>query len=449
MAMDKFQERIIRVERRRVGDVLQNSTNPKLHGQLQNERLTAVLDKFGKAGVLLTYRGADGRERLFDGHARQGLNDNEMWFIAETDLNEHEVRELVLLYDPLAGLSDWREELVIETVQDLKISQDDDVLAEMLKEIAQEAGMETAESGGADTEPQVDKAEELGQKWGTAVGQLWQIGEHRLVCGDCTDAAVVELVMGGERAEIAFTSPPHLDMRDYSGNDLSLDILLKFVYPLTEYSNYAVVNLGLKFHNSFVVEYWNDYITEFANNGFGLLAWNIWDKTQAGSVAHATNMFFLVHEWLFVFGQDRKKLNRTIPNNMDAYCRRHGDDILHSGTITKVRQKDGTIESSKSKAYSHHQLHSVIQQTPELGPIRENHPATMPIGLPESYIEAMTDEGQSVLDPFGGSGTTMIASHNLKRKCRMIEIDPGYCAVILQRMLYHTGIKGERVDGNE
>ena len=61
----------------------------------------------------------------------------------------------------------------------------------------------------ADAEPQIDRAEELRQKWGVETGQLWQLGEHRLICGDCTDAAVVERVMGGEKAVLLHADPPY------------------------------------------------------------------------------------------------------------------------------------------------------------------------------------------------------------------------------------------------
>jgi len=280
-------------------------------------------------------------------------------------------------------------------------------------------------------------------------GELWRLpsrtegNEHRLICGDCTDAAVVERVMGGEMAEIGFTSPPYLDMRDYGGNDLSLETLIRFVPIMVRHCGYSVVNLGLKFKDGEVVPYWNDYLSAFDAAGVKLLAWNVWDKTQGGGIASSTNMFLLTHEWLFVFGGKRKKLNRTIPNNLDAYARRHGDNFLKDGSRKRVRKADASWIPTTSKAYTHHQLHSVIQQMPELGPIRENHPAIMPIGLPQSYIKAMTSSDDLVYDPFGGSGTTMIASENLGRQCRMIEIYPSYCAVILQRYFDSFSIRPE------
>jgi DNA modification methylase len=303
-----------------------------------------------------------------------------------------------------------------------------------LMELLGKDGGEDAEQGAGDAEPQIDKAEELRQKWATELGQLWQIGEHRLLIGDCTDAGNVARLMGGEKAEMGFTSPPYLDMRDYSGNDLTLETLLLFIDRMIPVTNFQVVNLGLKFSDGAVVRYWDEYIKRFDNLGQIMVAWNVWDKMQGGSVASATNMFMLTHEWIFVFGKERKRLNRTVPNQLDKYERRHGKDFL-SGTTRSVRQQSGEMLETTSDTYTHHQIHSVIQQTPELGPIRAEHPATFPVGLPQSYIEAMTDKGQLVYEPFCGSGTTMVAAQNTGRKCYGMEISPAYGAVILERMI--------------
>ncbi|MFY9115506.1 MAG: ParB N-terminal domain-containing protein, partial [Bacteroidales bacterium] len=76
----------------------------------------------------------------------------------------------------------------------------------------------TETESGVDAEAQIDKAEELREKWGVKLGDLWQLGEHRLICGDCTDKAVVERVMQGERAELLLTDPPYNLGFDYGKN---------------------------------------------------------------------------------------------------------------------------------------------------------------------------------------------------------------------------------------
>ena len=133
---------------------------------------------------------------------------------------------------------------------------------------------------------------------------------------------------------------------------------------------------------------------------------------------------------------------------MEKYKRRHGDNVLSRGAVGKqVRQKDGTFGLSTSKAYTHHQMHSVIRQKPELArTLTDYHPAIMRIDLPEQYIEAMTEGGDLVAEPFSGSGTTIIAAENLSRQCRAVEISPAYVAVALQRYVDAFNITPELIE---
>lgn len=275
-------------------------------------------------------------------------------------------------------------------------------------------------------------------------GDLWQLGKHRLLCGDSTKMEDVERLMNGEKAELLFTSPPYSDMRDYNGDkELDPNHLSSFIKAYHDFVNYQAVNLGLQFKNSEVVQYWNTYIEAAKEAGYKLLAWNVWDKTTAGSVAQATNMFFLTHEWLFVFGDSKKRLNRCVPNNLEEYAKRHGENFL-KGAVHNTRLKNGNIERGISKAYTSHQLHSVFQHLSDVSH-RLDHPAVFPVGLPAAYIEAMTNQSNIVIDPFCGSGTTLIACEQLNRICYAMELDPHYCDVILQRWEQYTGQKAQKI----
>lgn len=137
------------------------------------------------------------------------------------------------------------------------------------------------------------------------------------------------------------------------------------------------------------------------------------------------------------FGDEKKRLNRTVPNQLDKYEARHGKDSQNGITEKSVRQKDGSMKNTSSATYTHHQLHSVIQQTPELGHVRKNHPAIYPLKLPGEYIKALTNKGDRVFDPFLGSGTTLIAADQLNRICYGVEIEPKYCHVIIERYRNH------------
>lgn len=277
-------------------------------------------------------------------------------------------------------------------------------------------------------------------------GDIWLLGDHTVFCGDATDEKHTQALMVEDRAELLFTSPPYLDRRTYGKNDLSTENIKKFIRAFYPYCQYQVVNLGILRKNHEIIEYWQEYIQFARECGYKFLSWNVWDKQRAGSVRSATAMFTQTHEWLFVFGKQFKRINRTIPNKLEAYEKRHGKN-WREGIEKTVRQKDDSLEKTTSKAYEFHQLHSVTQQNCEMGKIRNLHPAVFPVGLPKSYIEAMTNPGDIVVDPFGGSGTTLIACEQTKRRCRMMEIFSQYVDVIITRWQKETGLDAVDQDG--
>lgn len=432
-------------EKRKLSDLIPWPRNPRTITDAQAERLTTSVEDFGQVEALAISPTND----IYNGHQRLSVLAGQYGMDHEVDvrvssrpLTEKE-RERLTVYLHRGATGDWDFEKLAREF-------DTDELFDWGFDPDDFEGFDFGSPGvtggeGKDTEPEVNRAEELQRQYGTELGQTWGIGEHRLVIGDCTDADVVGRLMGGENAEICFTSPPYLEMREYSGSVNDIEKLLKFIPLSVDFSDYQVVNLGLKFTDGQVVSYWNDYLARFAECNRKLLAWNVWHKMQSGSIASATNMFFLVHEWIFVFGEKAKRLNRTVPNDLDDYERRHGKDFL-DGITRRVRQRDGSVEDTSSSLHTHHQIHSVLRQRPELGQIRESHPATFPVGLPTQYIEAMTNELDIVYDPFAGSGTTGIACANLNRQARMIEISPAYGAVILHRMAEHLGVEPELIN---
>lgn len=91
-------------------------------------------------------------------------------------------------------------------------------------------------------------------------------------------------------------------------------------------------------------------------------------------------------------------------------------------------------------------MESVIQRTPEQGRIRSEHPAVFPVGLPSEYIQAMTDKNDIVIEPFCGSGTTLIACEQLGRRCYGMELEPKYVDVIINRWQQFTGEKAIKIN---
>jgi DNA modification methylase len=266
-----------------------------------------------------------------------------------------------------------------------------------------------------DAEPQIDRAAELQAKWGTESGQLWQLGDHRIICGDCTDAAVVARLMDNKRAEMCFTSPPYnagvsaklrgntsigdnLYKDEYDDNKTQgdyLGLLRGFTDVVIGVCEYVFVNLQFLAGNKRAfVEYLHHYSANLADIA-------IWDKVNAAP-QQAQRVMDSRFEFVIVFSQGATRAIGT----------REFRGMVHNVYTGKPQRNNEYADS---------------------------HAATFPVDLPSHFIETFTNRGNAVLEPFCGTGTTIIACEQLGRKCRACEISPGYVGVALERYFQATG----------
>ena len=427
--MAEIKNRIIGSGIEPLDSILFNPRNWRIHPLSQQDALKGVLEEVGWVQQVIVNKRTG---NLIDGHlrcqlaAREGATTIPVVYV---DVSEDEEALVLATLDPIAAMAATDKQKLDDLFASIE-TENADVL-KMLDDIAEKERLEYAKRDPVDAEPQIDRAEELREKWGVESGQLWQLGEHRLICGDCTDRAVVEKVMQGERAELLFTSPPYADMRTYEGDkDLSIEKLIEFIPAFRDFVNYQVINLGLKRDAGEVVQYWDLYIAKAKNSGYKFLSWNVWNREHATTIGLQSAFFPIFHEWIFVFGVDTKEINKTQPKSEASYerqkyakpgTRRGKDGVLRPGDKGDTSSdfvKIGTVTTLKAANTIANSL----------------HPAMFPVELPEEYIKAMTSDSDIVCEPFSGSGTTMVACENLHRKCRAIEISPNYCAVILERM---------------
>jgi DNA modification methylase len=336
----------------------------------------------------------------------------EEWVKRASDLTEEETRRFIIADNVGFGEHDWE---MLANEWDTEELEDWGLEGFPFEEVTE---LEAEEDDY--TEPDNIKVD-------VVLGDLIEIGEHRLLCGDSTDSDQVAKLMNGNKAELLFTSPPYSDMREYNGGkDLSVSNISDFIPTFLPFAEYQAVNLGMQIKEREVYPYWDEFIQKGKDCGYKLMAWNVWHKT-AVNIGQQRQFFPCYHEWIFVFGKEAKQLNKTIEKKTKGHTK---------SLSTGRRQADGSIKvSSKGDQSSNFKMtESVFKSNPELGTIRGSHPATFPIELPSEYIKAMTNEEDIITEPFCGSGTTMVAAHQLKRKCYGMELDPKYCQVIIDRM---------------
>ena len=247
-------------------------------------------------------------------------------------------------------------------------------------------------------------------------GDVWQLGEHRLMCGDSVSLEDVKKLMGGGIADIAFASPPYntggigknltkddgrskyLANNDDMTDDGYTEFLNKYIHNACECSKYNFVNVQWLANNK------NSLIEMIKSNQRILGDILVWDKTRSQPAA-AKNVLNSEFEFVFCF---HDKGNRSI----------------------------GTIPYHGTKK-------NIFHISPGHNEYSEIHNAVFPIALPAHFIENFAET--SVLDLFGGTGTTMIAAEQLGRKAYLMELDPRYCDVIIARWEKFTGRTAEKI----
>jgi len=242
-------------------------------------------------------------------------------------------------------------------------------------------------------------------------GDLFEIGKHRLLCGDSTDSDAIAKLMNGKIANLSFTSPPYNagksealsgnthttdnKYNEYNDNQTQsdyLDLLIGFTNNALMNSEYLICNIqSLAGNKIALIEYLYQYKNQFIDVA-------IWDKGH-GAPAMAENVMTSAWEYMF-FISSKENASRAIPNGN------------FRGTVPNIY---------RGKPQRNNEFSNV-------------HAATFPIDLPEWALQ-FTTEGDIILDQFLGTGTTMVAAHQMKRNCYGMELDPKYCQVIIDRMI--------------
>jgi DNA modification methylase len=407
-----------------VADLIPYARNSRTHSDEQVTQIAASIKEFGFLNPVIV----DGENGIIAGHGRvmaaKKLGMTELPAVEASHLTDAQRRAYIIADNKLALNAGWDDEMLrVEFAELSEAGFDLDLTGFSLDEIGA-LQIEEILPGLTDE----DAVPDVPVQPVTVEGDVWLLGRHRLMCGDSTSIDAVERLMDGRRADFCFTSPPYADQREYNGGkELSTEYLATFIRSSSAICDFFAINLGLSRKAGEINTYWDDYITEAKNCGLKLVSWNIWDRSgEGGSIGNMTAAFPINHEWIFVFAINVPELNRTIPN-------KHGG----KGVSATIRGSDSQFAERQSVVHEFGKLGTVLKCGVQRG--KNEHPAMFPVNLPEIYIDACTKRNGVVYEPFGGSGTTLIACEKTNRDCRMMELDPKYCDVIIKRWQDFTG----------
>jgi DNA modification methylase len=388
MSSKQWQNRIVGYDNVPPDQLLANPANFRLHPKRQQDALTGSLNELGWLQDIIVNRVT---QHVLDGHLRVQLalrNGEATVPVKYIELSEPEEKLALAVFDPITYMAETDTAILDALLREVNTGEE--ALQELLASMAEDAGLYADEKKDVDAAPQIDRAE-LRQQWGVESGQLWQLGEHRLICGDCTDAAVVARLMGGEKAGTVITDPPYGINREGIPNDDPGGLRELFdgslaVMPIVD----AVV---IAFQSPRLFPVWLDAIRANGQK-FERMLW----MYKPNDVTFTWRGWITKSEAILVSSIGKPEWQEPDPYAHDCY--------------TSNWDKDSKVD------------------------IEGWHASIKP---PKVIAELIGHTTGVVYEPFSGSGTTILACEQLGRKCRACEISPGYVAVALQRYFDSTG----------
>ncbi len=394
--------------------------NARVHSKKQVRQIANSIERFGFTNPVLV----DDKDMILAGHGRLAaaklLGMKDIPTIRLSHLNAEERRAYVLADNKLAQNADWDAELLAfelgelaELSFDLELTGFSNCEIDIIIDDAAQATPETS----------IDDADKVPEPSGLIVsnpGDLWRLGRHRLLCGDALQNDSFERVMGGRQANIIFTDPPynvpidghvcgrgkvrHREFAMASG-EMSRQQFTTFLSSALTHAAVHACDGTIAFvcmdwrHIGEVLEAGTAAFDEFKN----LCVWN---KSNGGMGAFYRSK----HELVFVFKKGSAPHINNFGLGEGGRYRTNVWDYPGISSIGATRSQDLAM-----------------------------HPTVKPVALIADALRDCSRRGDTVLDPFGGSGSTLIAAQITGRVARLIEIDPAYCDTIIRRFTQLTG----------
>ena len=403
--MEHYQHKILKVS-----DLIPYALNSRDHSDLQVAQISASIREFGFTNPVL----ADEENNLIAGHGRvlaaRKLDIDEIPAVIVTGLDERKRRALIIADNKLALNASWNDEALKVELEDLATDYGS-LMGFDQDEILKLLGVEEKE-GLVDDDAIPDIPEEPKSK----LGDVYKLGNHRVMCGDSCVQDDVDKLMDGELADMVFTDPPWNVNYGEQGKENGS-------HPSYKKRDRTILNdfMGTE-----------DFLN-FMNSAFKQL--NLHSKDGC-----PTYVVMSAQEWgnmMLSLATNEYHWSSTIIWNKNALVLSRKDYHTKYEPIW-YGWKDGAPRLMPLEDRKQADVWDIDRPTKS-----ELHPTTKPIALLEIAINNSSKPANIVLDLFGGSGSTMIACEKIGRSARLMELDPKYCDVIVQRWEDFTGEKAE------
>jgi DNA modification methylase len=382
-----------KIETRLVADIIPYAANSRTHSDAQIAQIAASIKEFGWTNPILV----SGDDSIIAGHGRlmaaRKLGMEEVPVIVLDHLSKSQQRALVIADNQLALNAGWNMDMLKAEIEDLQLDDFDlnilgfdDKFLDGLLEPEPKAGL-TDE----DAVPEVPETPK------TVLGDVWVLGNHRLMCGDSTSIDAVDKLMNGTKADMVFTDPPYGVNMQRSGSikgDASME-------------DAEIIISGAISTASIV-----------SKQG---ASWYFWVGFRAYAFTHMEILKY------------RKVSNCIVWKKPSIGMGKGGYRFQHELCVFA-----GEVESRS------------VSDVWEFGRDTSSlHPTMKPVDLVCHGLENSSKSGDEVLDLFGGSGSTLIACEKINRNARLMELDPKYCDVIIKRWQDFTGKQAVHAETGE
>lgn len=403
--------------------------NAKIHNENQIEKIVKSIQEFGFLNPCLI----DKDNNVIAGHGRvmaaKKLGWHKIPCLYIEGLTEAQRRAYILADNRLSELAEWDRDLISEELETLKAEGFDILLTGFSIDdivIDDDFGVEHEASA-----PQIVETKAQVKR-----GEVYALGQNRLMCGDSTKTEDVQKLMGGEYADLLETDPPYNVAVQNSVNGQTIE------------------NDNLPDHE------FRDFLFSAMQN-----ASNVMKQGAAFYIWHASSTALIFMQVAEEVGLTVKSTLIWVKNHFTLgradYQWQHEPCLygwkegaphyfIDLRSLSTIYDGENLQDLSKEDAIEQLALLRNVLSTAmrEKVPTRDDlHPTMKPVSLIKKQIRNSSKEGDIVLDLFGGSGTTLVACEEMNRRCFMMEYDEHYASVIVDRWEKQTGEKAERIDG--